>query len=484
MLLSAANLVLRAGLPMAPADLLAHALLVTSFVALILMWSIGFAERWPKALPQGRWISWLVMLAYLLARHFKFETRSKSTLLESGLSLSNMLEVSITFVAAIWAVYLIVAKGTKISSLLAGPCFWITSLIILYMFSTLWSIWPSLTIFRAAQLGVFWVIAVHIFARPDGITQLERFLWIFIAVQVVRVLITQALPDIPSEAGLSEALQLRHLTIHSPTRGFAAGVLLILLLHAVRQQPTALVHWKFAVAAAAFIAFSSMTAYVALVCALAVYALNVLQQPRKLLAIVISLGAMSAVLLVLAFEASNPFSALLDELSSVTGRTPESIVSLTGRIPLWMAIWDTFRSELFGSGFAAAEKMVLSADREGFCALATWCASDAHNGFLSAWLGAGWAGFLLVLLIFVSVWLRSTRLPPQVRALTSSLIVMLFISQMGSSSVGAVFNPAFVVMMAIACIPGELALAPTSSEGDSDELPDTTHDPTLSRTAS
>ena len=71
-LLSAANLVLRAGLPMAPTDLLAnaaHALLVSSFVALILMWYIGFAERWPKALPQGRWISWVVMLAYLLARY-------------------------------------------------------------------------------------------------------------------------------------------------------------------------------------------------------------------------------------------------------------------------------------------------------------------------------------------------------------------------------------------------------------------------------
>ena len=122
------------------------------------------------------------------------------------------------------------------------------------------------------------------------------------------------------------------------------------------------------------------------------------------------------------------------------------------------------RSEPFGSGFAATERMVLAVDPE-FWAAATWNAGDAHSGFFSAWLGAGWAGVLLVLLIFVSVWLRSTRLHPQLRALTSSLIVMLFISQLGITSVGAVLNPVFVVMMAIACIPGKLALAPTSSEG-------------------
>ena len=288
-------------------------------------------------------------------------------------------------------VYLIVAKGTKISSLLAGPCFWITSLIVPYMVSTLWSIWPSLTLFRAAQLGVFWIIAVHIFARPDGLTQLERFLWAYIAVNIASVLISQALPHIPSEDSLLEAL-------HQPTRGFAAGVLLILLLHAVRLQPTAIVGSKFAVAVAAFVAFSSLTAYVATVFALAVYALNTVQQPRKLLVIAVSLGAVSAVLLVLAFEASDPISALIDRISSASGRSLQSLADFTGRIPLWRAIWDTSGSELFGTGFAAAEKMVLSADPE-FCAAATWCAPDAHNGFLSAWLGAGWAGLLLVLFI-------------------------------------------------------------------------------------
>ena len=150
------------------------------------MWSIGFAEKWPQALPQGRWISWLLLLAHVLNRYLRMQTRNMLALLDSGLTLSNALEVSITFVAALWAVYLILAKRTKVSSLLAGPCFWVTCLIVLYMFSALWSIWPSLTIFRAVQLGVFWVVAVHIFSRPDGLSQLETFLWVFIAAKLIR----------------------------------------------------------------------------------------------------------------------------------------------------------------------------------------------------------------------------------------------------------------------------------------------------------
>lgn len=142
---------------------------------------------------------------------------------------------------------------------------------------------------------------------------------------------------------------------------------------------------------------------------------------------------------------------LVAEIAELSGKEVSHIESMTGRLPLWKAVVRATAGEPLGLGFAGAERALAL----GFVQVAEvgWTASHAHNGYLSAWLGAGWPGVLLVLMIFLGAWQRSRELPAERRALVAALLVLLAINNLTAMAVGGALGLPWMVMMALACVP-------------------------------
>ncbi|WP_298820350.1 O-antigen ligase [uncultured Chloroflexus sp.] len=99
----------------------------------------------------------------------------------------------------------------------------------------------------------------------------------------------------------------------------------------------------------------------------------------------------------------------LPELLSLLGRD----VSLTGRLPLWSALWSIgWQRPLLGYGFGAfwldtGQEMEVDI---ALMRLRFGWALQAHNGYLDIWLELGLVGLLLTLIVLLIVLWRSLKL--------------------------------------------------------------------------
>jgi O-antigen ligase len=203
-------------------------------------------------------------------------------------------------------------------------------------------------------------------------------------------------------------------------------------------------------AAAAVLLFGSLAATIALL--LAMMFVVVLESPklfRPLLAVVL-VGLVAGNLYYL-FRGLAGSGGFIEVVAGLFGKQPHHLMNMSGRLPLWTVIWEVSQDRPFGMGFAAAERtfVVLVAG----LADVGWAAKNAHSGFVSAWLGGGWCGFLLVVALLASVAWRATRVHPNVRTLVASALLLVVIGNFTIAGVGGQYNAVLMLLMALACAP-------------------------------
>jgi O-antigen ligase len=127
------------------------------------------------------------------------------------------------------------------------------------------------------------------------------------------------------------------------------------------------------------------------------------------------IGVVSVVILILAWVGK-------DVLFGLLGRS----ASLTGRVPLWMALIPFIKQRLlFGYGFG--EVFWFTSYLQEFWKVAPWKAGLAHSGYVEAILNTGIVGFLFLISFLVEVGYLSLRYFNSQRSLYSLIFLVWFV---------------------------------------------------------
>jgi O-antigen ligase len=134
------------------------------------------------------------------------------------------------------------------------------------------------------------------------------------------------------------------------------------------------------------------------------------------------------------------------------GKDVQQIATGHGRTPLWAATIDATAGEPFGTGYCAGERVVLTEviSREAV----GWSASHAHNGYLSAWLSAGWLGVLSSVVMLLAPYILIGKVA--VRASQSLLIAgatYVIVHNLTLPLVGASVTPVWIFLLALLSVP-------------------------------
>lgn len=380
--------------------------------------------------------------------------RDPVALLEHGLSLQNQIQAGVTVTAAIWAGYVLLSRRVPLAQILTGPQYWLVLLILSYVFSALWSPLPSLTIFRSFELAVFLVIATHAFGslEADAIPgAMINLLLVLVGLMVLHGLL------------LPESLATTHIGFFGALRhnhgGLLAAMTVTLSVQQWLQTHRSRYFLIILIGFAALVAFGSFASILALICGLTV--LLALSVPHYFRALAVGgtvLTGSLALFVMLAGLQAMPMSWLID-FARMFGKSDELLFTISGRVPYWQAVWSISLDRPFGLGFAAAERF-LGVDLE-----LPGIITNAHSGYVSAWLGSGWLGLGLCLAIFAAVISRSAEFPHSWRAAHLALVTVLAVNNITLVSVGGPINAGFLVLMALAALPGEAIRSSVGGRG-------------------
>lgn len=437
----------------AAANAFVLALSLAAAAAAYARWRRRDADLWVTADTRGRAVTWALVVAYLLVHVRVLGTgRDLADLATQGPSAQNLVQAAVVLAAAAWAFHLLARGLVPAAAARGGPAFWVSAFVLVALMSTAWSVWPVLTAYRALELGVFWVLLLHLFTSGLWGSTLRVLLWAALAT--------------------AWAEQLVHLDLSAPSGtlyGFAydnestlvAAALLLVELHATLARPSRTGWLRVAVACGSVVAFGSLATSAAL--AAATLVLLVLRgrtdtgaRQAVLVAVVVGASIVGAV----ALSPSEAGDDLVAEVASLTGKEVDGVESLTGRLPLWLAIAEATRDDPLGLGFAGAERAlaldIVEVEEVG------WRAGHAHNGYLSGWLAAGWPGLLLVVGVFAGVWQHRHRLALGTAALVAPLLVLLAVNNLTAAAVGGQLGVPWMVMMALAAAPPARYAPPAS----------------------
>jgi hypothetical protein len=145
-----------------------------SLVGYFWYWYVRLAGAVVLSAPARRSTSFVLLTVPQLVTALFYEGRDASQLLTSGLSRQNIAQASTLMLLGAWALWIVYAKRVRLSGLVAGPMFWIGLLLAAYWASSTWSVWPDLTVFRAAELTIYALVSLHIFSSDDWSRWLEK----------------------------------------------------------------------------------------------------------------------------------------------------------------------------------------------------------------------------------------------------------------------------------------------------------------------
>jgi hypothetical protein len=83
----------------------------------------------------------------------------------------------------------------------------------------------------------------------------------------------------------------------------------------------------------------------------------------------------------------------------------------------------------------------------------SWKAGNAHNGFISAWLGAGWLAVALLLAFFASVGTKLRSVGAVHRPAFVMLLALMVLNNLTVPAIGGRLTVVFLVLMALSQIP-------------------------------
>lgn len=412
-----------------------------SVLFLYLTWGMSLADYTAsRPAPSAKHVSWAIVIYLLFWKALFYESRPDVlALMEEGMSTSNIHQAIFVAAAAAWSAFLVATGRVRIGALIAGPSFWVTSLILVFLASTVWSVWPEYTLFRVLEIASFWFISLHLFAVEDWVRQLGWFLLL--------ATLAEWLYGLLEYQRFSEGVILG--AIYTNSGSLSAGAFFIV---AVQQSITTenMSKWGWsAFACLSIVIFGSLTTAAASVIALAM--LLVLWMMRRADPVAV---ALAAVLMTLGMAAFGGFILTADTagISELFGKDTEQIGTMTGRLPLWSAIWEISKNDPFGSGFGADRFVAALIGGRSWTDIRAW-AGHSHNGFISAWLGAGFPGFLLSICMVLSILSATARMVITDRVLVVPLMILMITNNMSFPAFGGQFNPYWMIIMAMTCGP-------------------------------
>lgn len=416
-----------------------------------LVWLKAFSRRCVKVSKGGVRVSWALFCSYFAAQ-IMIGQRDSGALISDGLSSQNFIQIGVVGLVAVWATWLLASQRVRPRALLEGGSFWVCCQVVLFLLSVLWSVWPPLTLYRAVELGACWVLVTHLFSDGE--------VWDRVA---FRMLAVAAMPSliIPRLLDLSHGFTLG-LGGKSSVGSFVAAALVVITVGQAlyaNKRPT-FWQWGFVVVSAAF--SSSLGSAVAMLPALFITASWRLPKVVRSWALCsIILVVVSVVVLVTALS-SNALYRLADETARAVGRDARTVYNLTGRLPLWTAILNYTADEPFGLGYVAGERTFATqfANRSEV----GWRAINAHNGYISAWVAAGWLGIALAGLLLGSGVFQATGAQAALRPGASGLAVLAMVNNLVIPVTSYAFGPGWLLLIALACLetggPGSRKIAP------------------------
>lgn len=424
--------------------LVLYLLLVASlllFLALIKPPALAIARY-----PEPRWerrCSWLLVVTFLGVNILRLQSRAMDALATQGLSTQNKIQVIVVAAAALWCSYLLASGRVRIARIVSGPGFWLLALTAVFTLSVAWSTWPTLTVFRVTELAVFWILACHMFGGDGWSRQFESLMWVaWFMYATWGLLLVAGFVEGVSSGGFIVGIAT------SNSASLLTGLLLLWTVHRFLTESPLRHGWKLPVLVLSLVVFGSLATFVFVLFATAIMmTMNTRGQLRLIMiSCAICLAAAGANLVVV--QTGDPGSALVDTTSALSGKSRDNITGMTGRLELWTNIWESTRSQPWGFGFAAFER-TLGLNNASL----SWKAGNAHNGFISAWLGAGWLGLTLLVAFLVSVWAKRRTIDVRQRPVFVALLALLILNNLTVPAIGGRLTVAFLVLMALSHIP-------------------------------
>jgi len=414
----------------------------------IILWWPKLALIWRPASDTGRHISWIFLIASLLAGIIRFEPRNMSDLMIEGLSFQNRLQVAITLLAACWAFFLILSKRVRISYMFYGSGFWITILILLYSISIFWSVWPKLTAYRVIELGAFWIIAKHLFAHKQWQKEIHKLLLATFVIVWIRAVI---FPDLDIIKGSNFVITGRSFiaAIMTNTGSLVAAIFIVYLVFRLMKNHNIILWFELIIATISLFIFGSLVSLIALIGGLVVLFLF----NKKA---TISFTLLMFLLFIIFFSSFCSLNFTINEnpifgweqLAELYGKSQVNIANWTGRLPYWITVWRIAKDNPLGLGFAAGERLIAINPQ-----FTTPKLAHSHNGYISAWLGAGWPGITVLVFVFVAVWISTKYMSSMIQPLILSILIVLAINNLTINAVGGQFKSTFILIMALASLP-------------------------------
>jgi hypothetical protein len=370
-----------------------------------------------------------------------FGNRSHSALMTEGLSLHNKIHVAVTLTVVGWSALLLLKKRVKLSDLFYGSGYWLTILFIIYVLSSFWSVWPIFTIYRACELLAFWILAKHLFAQENWQKQIHKLLLAGLSKAWILGLFFQE-PKVFTGNNLIAFFR-------SNEGSLVAAIFIVFLLFKIGRNRTIWTWVELGVAIISLLVFGSFVSFFALIGGLIVLFITNTKTYLRFTIVLIIPSIVIVLMLLSSFIGNDEYAIFgFSYLAKFYDKSPAHLENWTGRIPFWLSVWDIARYKTMGLGFAAAERTVAFGEKFTGTQLI-----NAHSGYISAWLGAGWLGITLLNIFFVAVCSSTRKMPPHFRTLVLSFLAILSINNISFNAFGGQFNVIFMVMMGLACAP-------------------------------
>jgi O-antigen ligase len=432
-------------------------LLAVSFSVIILgvayaHWSSRRVDRGRMVTSKGVWISWLLLTCHLLISNVSLQIRQDPrALLTEGLSVQNKIQVGSAAVCFIWSAYLLLTGSVRMRAVASRGLYWAWVCFAVLLSTLLYSTWPTLTAFRLIELLALTVIGAHIFLQSTWARQLQTLS----AVLCLTAALTaySGVRETSSGAALFGVLR-------SNNAGCWAGI--SLLIEGVLQKVGVPLRRRFPIilgGAAVFFASGSLSSVVALSVAAPLVFVRmsgrrVIRYGTRTALVLLLVGVFGAGIIVTtgSYNIEEAFLWRWESVWRALGKDIQQIATGHGRTPLWAATIEATSDEPFGAGYCAGERVVVT----GLITPGTvgWSAAHAHNGYLSAWLSAGWLGVLSSVMMLLAPYMLIGRVA--LRA-TQSLLVAgatyVIVHNVTLPLVGASVTPVWIFLLALLSVP-------------------------------
>lgn len=410
----------------------------TTLVALgaVVWFTLGFWLLYPRQRTElvrtSPWIPLLILVAtQTLPIVFLVSRKDGNDLLEEGLSVSNVINLVLVAVGALYCAWVAFARPGVLALLrdrvMFPYCLWLG----IAFLTAAWSIVPQYTVYRAVELTVMFALVVLVLDRPG----FERNFVNFIAAILVSYVVVRL--DLLAE-NLSAGIVFSSMK-HNMVPALSLGIIMMFVTSRHRIPG----RWFLALLALVTFVTSGSAATVG---ALPLLATGWLAASRS--RPVRWLGNLSSIAWMIAFvvlmAALSNFPDLMETISVTLQKPVEELEKATGRGKFWPLFLDATADRNFGAGYAAGERflqlLVDPAQLAEQLGAETVLISSSHNMLIGAWVAAGWVGLLAVVTCLALTWREGLRLDLAGRRFVLPMMLLLIANAMTTPGPFGEFN--------------------------------------------